>query len=51
MKKIMITLLTGAMTIGFLGACGDNHEEDPLLNDGGIEDNNGFGNDDNNDDL
>ena len=38
MKKIMITLLTGAMTIGFLGACGDNIEDDGF----NMNDDNGF---------
>ncbi|UTR12168.1 hypothetical protein MM300_07720 [Evansella sp. LMS18] len=52
MKKLTLSLLAGAMTIGMLGACGDNGGNDPGMDNGfndngGLEDNGGM--DDNTD--
>ncbi|WP_167553026.1 hypothetical protein [Evansella clarkii] len=51
MKKLTLTLLAGAMTIGMLGACGEEGNDPGMDNgfndNGGFEDNGGM--DDNTD--
>ncbi|AOM81613.1 hypothetical protein [Salisediminibacterium beveridgei] len=49
-KKLLLTMLSGMLTIGFLGACGNVEDlNDDLNNDPMMENNDGMNDDMNND--